>query len=74
MADGFEHPLDLAVAALVDCQLQDARPESARLRLDVVAPSRYFRVDKLPRNAMGKVQRRDLAAWVAAHGEEITSG
>jgi acyl-coenzyme A synthetase/AMP-(fatty) acid ligase len=41
----------------------------AERALDVRAPSRYFEVESLPRNAMGKILRADLAAWVEAHGK-----
>ena len=40
--------------------------------LDVRAPSHYFEVESLPRNAMGKILRGDLAAWVAAHAKSRT--
>jgi acyl-coenzyme A synthetase/AMP-(fatty) acid ligase len=43
----------------------------AQAHLDVLAPHRYFGVPSLPRNDAGKVVRRDLAAWVRAHGEVV---
>ena len=35
------------------------------------APARYFRIDSLPRNDMGKLRRDELARWVAEHGQPV---
>jgi acyl-coenzyme A synthetase/AMP-(fatty) acid ligase len=40
--------------------------------LDVRAPARYFEIDSLPRNAMGKILRADLASWVEAQGKLVS--
>jgi len=44
----------------------------AARQLDVRAPSSYFELDTLPRNAMGKLLRADLPAWVATHAKSRT--
>ena len=41
----------------------------AERALDVRAPSRYLEVESVPRNAMGKILRTDLASWAEAHGK-----
>jgi acyl-coenzyme A synthetase/AMP-(fatty) acid ligase len=46
--------------------------EYARRAVGASAPVRYFRVERLPRNAMGKLERRELAGWIAARGEKVT--
>ena len=48
--------------------------EYAREKLGWFAPSRYFRVASLPRNAMGKLERGALRDWVARQGEAVTTG
>jgi acyl-coenzyme A synthetase/AMP-(fatty) acid ligase len=45
--------------------------EYARVAVGASAPGRYFRVEVLPRNAMGKLERRELAGWVALSGSRI---
>lgn len=45
----------------------------ARRAVGASAPARYFRVEKLPRNAMGKLERRELAQC-AARGEAVKTG
>ena len=44
---------------------------NARATLGDLAPERYFRSDALPRNAMGKLERTSLAAWIA-RSESVT--
>jgi acyl-coenzyme A synthetase/AMP-(fatty) acid ligase len=44
----------------------------AERALDVRAPARYFAVESLPRNDMGKVLRDDLASWVEAKGKLVS--
>ena len=43
----------------------------ARLRLDVMAPRRYYEAERLPRNDLGKIRRPDLAALVAGDGATL---
>jgi len=60
----------LAAAIVPEGGLQwGALADYARARFDVFTPVRYFKVSELPRNAMGKLRRRELAAWAASHGE-----
>jgi acyl-coenzyme A synthetase/AMP-(fatty) acid ligase len=57
--DGFTR----AAAAIVPRAALDwaALARHAQSRLDVLAPSRYYEVESLPRNAMGKLERAGFA-------------
>jgi non-ribosomal peptide synthetase component E (peptide arylation enzyme) len=46
--------------------------EYAARKLEVRAPVRYYEVESLPRNALGKLDRTDLAQWVATNGKLVS--
>ena len=62
--------LHLAAAIVADATLDWSRLDVfAREKLEVFAPRRYLQVEAIPRNARGKIQRRELATWVSANGK-----